>query len=56
MSEQTITISLQEYKELKHKALYLECLEEYGVDSWYNYDDATAEYNTYLEKEEEEEN
>lgn len=38
MNEKTVTISKEEYESLKEDALWLQCLENAGVDNWEGYD------------------
>ena len=38
--EQSITISLKEYKSLKEDEAFLAILEENGVDNWSGYDES----------------
>jgi len=38
MSEETITITMKEYEQLKHDQYFLECLQGAGVDNWDGYD------------------
>lgn len=38
MSEDTVTISKEEYESLKEDSLWLSCLESAGVDNWSGYD------------------
>lgn len=40
-----VTISEEEYKELKQDQNFLRCLEHQGVDNWDGYDMARDEYN-----------
>ena len=42
--EETITISLKEYKSLKEDEAFLAILESNGVDSWDGYDDSLAHF------------
>lgn len=49
----TVTITEEEYKELKHNALKLSALESFGVDNWCGYDDAMQQYQEWLEEENE---
>jgi len=38
--EETITITVKEYKRLKDTLRWVKCLEEAGVDNWEGMDDA----------------
>jgi len=38
MSEETVTISKQEYERLKEDSFWLGCLEAAGVDNWQGID------------------
>lgn len=38
--EESVNITLEEYKQLKQDSLKLEALEGAGVDNWEGYDDA----------------
>lgn len=45
----TITISKEEYDELKDELLFLECLRNGGVDNWDWYGEALSEYQRQKE-------
>ena len=42
--DKVITITQEEYDDLRDDQLKLNCLEDYGVDNWEGYDDAMREY------------
>lgn len=44
---QTITISTREYEQLIKDQLWLQCLEEAGVDNWQGYDVARDIWREY---------
>lgn len=44
MDEETITISLEEYQDLRRRSKFLFCLEAAGVDNWDGYDYALEEF------------
>lgn len=44
MIEETITIPLDEYEELKAEQKFLACLNDAGVDNWDGYDFAQEMY------------
>jgi hypothetical protein len=48
--EQTITISIKEYNDLKESQYLLESLQAYGVDNWEGYCDAMEYYHENYEK------
>ena len=52
MAEEIVTISKKEYDQLKHDSLFLECLQEAGVDNWEGYYEARKELNKIEGKEE----
>lgn len=43
--EPSITIAASEYKRLKDRVIFLECLEAAGVDNWEGYSDAYKMFN-----------
>lgn len=47
---ETVTISKQEYENLKEDSAWLLCLESAGVDNWSGYDYARELYNGDLEE------
>lgn len=49
MNEETITVTLKEYKQLKEDSDWLQCLEAAGVDNW-----SGMEYAIQLRRENEE--
>lgn len=44
MTNEMISISLEEYEELKREQVFLECLREAGVDNWNGYEYAVELY------------
>lgn len=44
MTEETITISKKLYDQLMDDSLFLNCLQNAGVDNWDWYDEAVEEY------------
>lgn len=49
--EDTITITVKEYETLKNDALWVQCLEEAGVDNWAGIDFAYEIRSERVEKE-----
>lgn len=44
MEPKTVTITMEEYKDLLESQALLDALEAYGVDNWSGYSDAVAEF------------
>jgi hypothetical protein len=53
MSEKTVTISEEEYKQLKKDSLFLECLQGVGVDNWEGWDDSMELFREAMKGEKE---
>lgn len=50
----TITISIEEYEELKEQSIWLNILREAGVDNWEGMSYVAELYQEYLTKDQEE--
>lgn len=46
----TVTITASEYKKLIEDQLWLQCLEEAGVDNWQGFDEARNIWREYQEE------
>jgi hypothetical protein len=51
MNENTITINIDEYKELQYDSQKLQALEAYGVSNWHCYEDALELLQEWLDDE-----
>jgi len=45
MSQETVTISKDEYEELVEDVKFLRCLEAYGVNNWDGYEAAQEDFS-----------
>ena len=48
MTTETITISKEDYEEMQQELLWLQALEDAGVDNWEGFDEAREIYQEYL--------
>jgi hypothetical protein len=51
MTEETVTITKEEYEQLIEDSEFLACLEMMGVDNWCGYSEAVESYKDGLDNE-----
>ena len=47
MKEETVTLTKEEYKKIKDRLVWLDCLEQAGVDNWEGMEYAQELYQDY---------